>query len=120
MLRSAFIVSWDSFPIGSIEHVYGFLSKSSYLLGSIADSHTHEETISYGEIFTCLEFVFVGVELVYASKILELLRFLIIGLTANNENSILVPWEMHSDEMAQMREFLVGLQLNEIPSIAFH
>jgi hypothetical protein len=120
LLRSAFIVSWDSFPIGSIEHMYGFLSKSSYLLSSIADSHAHEEAIRQGKILTCLEFVFVRVELVHASKVLELLRFLIISLTANYENSILVPWEMHSDEMAQMREFLVSLQLNEIPSIAFH
>ena len=120
MLGSAFIVSWHSFPIGSIKHVYGFLSQSSYLLSSIADSHTHEEAISYGKIFACLEFVFIRVELVHTSKVFELLRFLIISLTADNENSILVPWKMDGDEMAQMREFLVGLQLNQIPPIALH
>ena len=48
------------------------------------------------------------------------MSFLIKGLPTNNKNPVVVPRQMHSDDVTAEGELLVGLQLNLVPSVALN
>jgi len=62
----------------------------------------------------------IRVEFVDCALIFELLGFLIIGLTSNNQNSVFVPWQMNGYKVAHEWELLVGLQIDDVPAVAFN
>ncbi len=77
----------------------GFFSKSGNLMLAVCDAHAHQETVLDRSVLALLKFVIIGIKLVNHLHVFELLSVVVVGLSSDDQNLVVVPRKIYSDNM---------------------